>query len=498
MPEVSAAVGAAAPEAIETIRLPAGIDPDGGALDLELASTKLVGLGAAADYVVRYAYLCAEQAASRALALILRGALESPATTAPAGGHGGEEAQRALQRLEAYHCDGGYAYWKGGCDGHQSPYLTAYVLFVRQTAARHGHAIDPASLARDATDLEALLARPRTAPARLDDHAWRAFAVKVLADGGRRPDAALTALYARRDELPIFALAHLLDAQAAVDAASPRVAELRRRIRNALTVGATAHVEERTLAPYVWCWPSNTKSTAIVLDVLSRRGGASAEEAGPIVSWLLGARRHGIWSGTQENVWVLAGLAAYREAFEAGAGADADRLGRAGRHGAGAQHVEPAAADGVDAPGDDGARARSWRLARRAASRSAPPAGRPSSTRRGWACAGRRATRRRSSTASCCGASTSPSCAAWTAPPATTFRAGDLVRVTLTVRLPESRTFLAVTDRAARRLRGGGHEPRDAPRPTPRTPATRRSAGGGTASIASSATTIAWTCSRRR
>ena len=78
VPEVSAAVGAAAPEAIETIRLPAGIDHAGGALELELASTKLVGLGAAADYVVRYAYLCAEQAASRALALILRGALESP------------------------------------------------------------------------------------------------------------------------------------------------------------------------------------------------------------------------------------------------------------------------------------------------------------------------------------------------------------------------------------------------------------------------------------
>ena len=138
------------PTAIETIRLPAGIDPEGGALELELASTKLVGLGAAADYVVRYAYLCAEQAASRALALILRGALESPTTTAPAGGHGGEDAQLALQRLEAYYCSDGYAYWKGGCDGHQSPYLTAYVLFVRQTAARHGHAIDPASLARDA------------------------------------------------------------------------------------------------------------------------------------------------------------------------------------------------------------------------------------------------------------------------------------------------------------------------------------------------------------
>ena len=144
---------------------------------------------------------------------------------------------------------------------------------------------------------------------------------------------ALTALYARRDELPIFALAHLLDAQTAVDAASPRVAELRRRIRNALDRPARRPTSRsERWRQYVWCWPSNTKSTAIVLDVLSRRGGASAEEARPMVSWLLGARRHGIWGGTQGNVWVLAGFAAYRQAFEAGRARTVTASATPGRH----------------------------------------------------------------------------------------------------------------------------------------------------------------------
>ncbi len=443
--EVSAAVGSAAPEAIETLRLPAGIETDGGALDLELASTMLVGLNAATDYVVRYAYTCAEQMGSRALALILRGVLESPTPAPPAGGHGGEEARQALERLEAYRCDDGYAYWKGNCDGHQSPYLTAYVLFVRQTAARYGHPIDAASLARDAVDLEALLARPRTAPARLDDHAWRAFAVKVLADGGRRPEAVLTALYAGRDELPIFALAHLLDAQMAVEPASPRVAELRRRIRNALTVGTTAHVEERALTPYFWCWPSNMKSTAIVLDVLSRRGGISAEEAHPIVRWLLGGRRHGIWGGTQENIWVLTGLAAYRQAFEirgdaemtASATLAAIELVKStlnSRQPTASTRLTMPALAAIVAPGGSGRLAirstgrapmfYATRLDVRRPARDAAPLEHGIVLRRQYL----------------------PVVRGVDGAPATTFRAGALVRVVLTVRLPESRTFVAVTD----------------------------------------------------
>lgn len=456
--QVSAAVGAAAPDAIETVQVPAGIELDKGSFDLELASTMLVGLKAASRYVVQYPYECAEQMASRALALVLQSVLESNGAATPPGGHGGPAARQALAALEAYRCPGGYGYWTGRCEG-KSPYLAAYILFVRQTAARHGHAVDAASLARDSAELEALLKDTAKGPEDLGDDAWRAFAAKVLADGWRRPEAAVRALYARRDRLPVFALAHLLDAQAALDAISPRVLELRRQIRNALTVGATAHVEERQPTLFFWCWPSKVKSTAIVLDVLSRRGGLTAEEAGPLVRWLLGARRSGIWSGTQENVWALASLAAYRQAFEAAADGDVTatvtlahtellrgtltpRQPTASAR-LSMPELQPIAAAGgagrlairsAGAPVYYATRLGLWRPARDAA-----PLEHGIVLRRRYV----------------------PVVGGVDGPEATSFQAGDLVRVVLTVRIPESRTFVAVTDALP-----GGFEAVDTSLPT--------------------------------
>ena len=182
-----------------------------------------------------------------------------------------------------------------------------------------------------------------------------------------------------------------------------------------------------------------------MLDVLSRRGGASAEEAGPIVSWLLGARRHGIWSGTQENVWVLAGLVAYRETFEAGAGADvtvsatlaSTELVRSTlnpRQPTASTRLAMTALGAIVTPGASGRLAirsasqapvfYATRLGVRRPARDAAPLEHGIVLRRQYVPVVRGVD----------GAAT------------TTFRAGDLVRVVLTVRLPESRTFLAVTD----------------------------------------------------
>ena len=59
------------PQARETLELPAGVVPGFGGLQLETASTALVGLGEGARYLVEYPYGCAEQRASATLALLL-------------------------------------------------------------------------------------------------------------------------------------------------------------------------------------------------------------------------------------------------------------------------------------------------------------------------------------------------------------------------------------------------------------------------------------------
>ncbi len=373
-------------------------------------------------------------------------------------------AQAAIDALARYRCGGRYGYWPGTC-GLTSPALTAYVLHVLQTASRRGLTVDTDARDQVVEALASLVATPIPAkPTYYDGAAMRAFAVKVLADAGRRPVRAIDAVYAVRADLPVFALAHLMDAIHSLEPRSPRLAELRRMIANATTpAGATAHIAERWRPEHVWLWPSSDKSTAIVLDVLTRTRSITLEEARPLVAGLMQDRRHGIWTGTQGNVWVLAALATYRLAFEAsGAPVTATaHLGSAPLVRTTLSHGDPTHTRAVPMPelraivppgrqarltvasGGPGAVFYATRLRWQRPAATAPPLdhGIAISRRYERLVDGK------------------PQAAA------TTFAAGDVVRVTITVRLPEARDFVAVTDilpagfeAIDTTLAGAGHE----------------------------------------
>jgi uncharacterized protein YfaS (alpha-2-macroglobulin family) len=147
--------------------------------------------------------------------------------------------------------------------------------------------------------------------------AWQAFAVKVLVEGGRNQDSNITRLYGYRERMPIFALAYLNDALVAKgEGGGVRSADLRRRIGNAvLPEAATAHVEELSDPYLLWFWNSNVRSSAIVLNSLVKAGAADAPYR-PLVTWLLQSRRNGRWNNTQENALALEALMAYYRRFE--------------------------------------------------------------------------------------------------------------------------------------------------------------------------------------
>ena len=100
--------------------------------------------------------------------------------------------------------------------------------------------------------------------------AWQAFAVKVLAEGGRNQDSNITRLYGYRERMPVFALAYLHDAMLARrETTGARVTDLRRRLANAiLSEAGSSHVEELNDPYLLWFWNSNVRSTAIVLNSL--------------------------------------------------------------------------------------------------------------------------------------------------------------------------------------------------------------------------------------
>ena len=230
--------------------------------------------------------------------------------------------QQTLKELEKYQCSsGGFAYWPGHC-ASVSPYLTAYLLHVFKNAADLKYEVNAGMQARAYAYLERELARkPPVDESWWPSYtAWQAFAVKVLVDGGRNQDSNLTRLYGYRERMPVFALAYLHDAlvvRGSTRGDTPaRLADLRRRMANAvLPEAGSAHVEELSDPYLLWFWNSNVRSTAIVLNTLVRAG-ADETEIRPIVRWMMAARKGGRWGNTQENAYAMEALVAYYRKYE--------------------------------------------------------------------------------------------------------------------------------------------------------------------------------------
>jgi alpha-2-macroglobulin len=321
-PETVAAYGevtGAATNASETLVVPAGVVPGSGGLHVEMASTAMVGLGEGARYLVEYPYGCAEQKGSRALALLLAADL-GDAFSLP----GMEPAkmraavQQALKELEQFQCgSGGMAYWPGKCDT-VSPYLTAYLLHVFKVAADLKYDVDKGMRDRAYTYLEAQLAT--TPPANEgwwpSYTAWQAFAVRTLIEGGRNQDSNLNRIYGYRDRMPLFALAYLHDAMTAKGETGARIADLRRRMMNGiLAEGGNSHVEEINDPYLLWLWSSNARTTAMVLNSFVKASVADAPVR-QMVRWLMSVRKDGRWGNTQENAHAMEALVNYYRKYE--------------------------------------------------------------------------------------------------------------------------------------------------------------------------------------
>jgi alpha-2-macroglobulin len=324
-PETVAAYGEAGDtRAAEKLTLPADVVPGFGGLSVELSSTAMVGLGEGARYLVEYPYGCAEQRGSRALALLLAADLGDAFTLAGMDTAKMRPAvQTTLKELERYQCpDGGFAYWPGACYT-RSPYLTAYLLHVFKTAVDLKYEVDPGMRDRAYAYLERELgAKPPENEGWWPSYtAWQAFAVKVLSEGGRTQDSNISRLYGYRERMPVFALAYLHDAIAArrtpqTAESTARLTDLRRRMMNAiLPEGGSAHVEELSDPYLLWFWNSNVRSTAIVLNTLARAGVQDAPIR-QMVRWMMAVRKNGRWGNTQENAYAMESLVSYYRRFE--------------------------------------------------------------------------------------------------------------------------------------------------------------------------------------
>ena len=445
-PETVAAYGEAAPDARQTLVVPPGIVPGLGGLHLELSSTALVGLGEGARYVVEYPYGCVEQRASRTFVLATASDLGDAFKLSGIDARLlRSEAQKSLVELEKFQCpSGGFAFWPGACLT-ASPFLTSYVLQVYQTAAALRYDVNADVMRRGYDYLqEALAENPPSNESWWPAYtAWEAFAVRTLVDGGRNQDSTINRLYTYLDRMPVFALAYLHDTLVAKGETGARVKEVRRRMRNAiLPEGGTAHVEELNDPYLLWFWNSNVRSTALVLNSFVR-GGAAATDITPIVRWLVAARKNGRWGNTQENAVAMQALVSYYRKYETATPnfTAAVRLGtedlvRATFKGrsteATTRDIPMATVARTDAASRDLTLRREGEgtLFYSARLTYAPDASTLRSLDAGFHVERHYA----------------PILDGAAGPAATTFKAGDLVRVSLSFDLPKERRFVAVTD----------------------------------------------------
>src|SRR6185436_11658225 len=319
-PETVAAYGEANPRAEEKVEIPADVVPGFGSLRVDLSSTAMIGLGEGAAYLVEYPYGCAEQRSSRALGLMLitdlGAAFQLPGID-PAKQK--ESVQTNLDELKRFQCgDGGFAFWPGHCYGPSSPYLSSYVMHVYQRGKGLGYNVDDAMLQRAYTFLDGTLSQPPPPNEgwRPGYNAWQAFAIKVLAEGGRNVDSHVNRVYEYRDRMPVFGLTHLFDAMIAKKETGARPADLKRRIMNSIMPeGGHAFVNELNDPYLLWFWNSNVRSTAMALGTLVRHG-SEEEMVKRMVRWLMKVREDGRWGNTQENAWAMEALVDYYRKYE--------------------------------------------------------------------------------------------------------------------------------------------------------------------------------------
>ncbi len=291
----------------EVVALPPNFDERRGELRIQLDRSLAAGMRDGLDYLEHYEYECTEQTVSRFLPNVLTfNALQSL-------GIENEELENNLPGLveeglnklyTQQKPDGGWGWWSSD---DSNVHVTSYVVFALTKARQADVDVSATVLANGQNFLLDHLQTTRQLNVTRDANR-HAFVLYALAEGGVAPQDSLEALFDAREKLAHYARAYLALALDLTDSQkySGSIDTLLSDINNAAILSATgAHWEEDQYD--FWAMNTDTRSTAIILDALTKLD--PANELNPnVVRWLMIARRDGIWETTQETAWALIAL----------------------------------------------------------------------------------------------------------------------------------------------------------------------------------------------
>ncbi len=296
----------------EAFQLPKTLGFDDATLSVEISPSLAASMKDGLTYLEDYPYLCIEQTISRFLpnvvatrALKLAG---QPALTLQ--DKLDAQVNPALQRIYAkQNSDGGWNWW----DAQSSdPHTSAYVVLGLIEAKDAGYNISEDVLARGIDFLKNYdtLSDAAGQPTVLEsnDATWKfnrqAFILYVLARAGQTPSTGF--LYQHRASLSLYGEAYLAQAIYLGDSKDKRTAALMSDLNSAAKLSAAgAHWEEGSVD--YWNWNTDLRTTAIVLNAYVQIDPKNPLTANA-VRWLMAHRSGGHWSTTQETAWTLMAL----------------------------------------------------------------------------------------------------------------------------------------------------------------------------------------------
>ncbi|HEX2204158.1 MAG TPA: alpha-2-macroglobulin family protein, partial [Longimicrobium sp.] len=293
--------------------------PGFGGVEVTTSSTALQELTDALLYLVHYPYECAEQIASRILAVAaLRDVLtafEAEGLPAPDSLRSSVTSDVALLAARQ-NPDGGFGFWKAGDPSW--PYVSVHAAHALQRAREKGYTVPERTWEGALRYLRAVPGNvPREYPAEAR-RALHAYALYVRGRMGDRVEGDVRAFLRAtpRDSLNLEIAGWMLATVGRSGGLAAERDSLLRFVNNRATeTASTATFATRYTEGEYLLLHTQRRTDGIVLEGL-----LAADPQNELVTktmrGLLGGRTRGRWANTQENAWVLLALDRYFRVYE--------------------------------------------------------------------------------------------------------------------------------------------------------------------------------------
>jgi alpha-2-macroglobulin len=305
---------------IQPVKAPSDAIKEFGGLEVTTSSTQLQSLTDAVIYLTTYPFECAEQIASRVLAIAaLRDVLAAfDANGLPKADELIASVNRDIERLRGLQNeDGGFGFWRRG--GESWPYLSIHVAHALQRASAKGFDVPESMLESSQIyldDIEGNIPDWCGVEVKRLLIAYALYVRRLMDDRDAKEARAQIAKAGGIENMPLDALGFLLPVLSGDPASQAEVAAIRRHFGNRVEeTAAAAHFTTTYKDGAHLLLHSDRRADAIILEALI--GDDPKNELIPkIVRGLLAHRKQGRWTNTQENAFVLLALDRYFAVYE--------------------------------------------------------------------------------------------------------------------------------------------------------------------------------------